>query len=103
VHTCSCVTEGEVVDARLEMFARIFALGFWRGPSAYLRDNYRKLDFLVVISSWALKIVAWEGIYQPIYPGALPLLQCPSDKKAPPPPGACTPPGTALTLRCLDF
>ncbi len=55
---------------RLEMFARIFALGFWRGPSAYLRDNYNKLDFAVVVASWALKIVGWEGIYQPIYPGA---------------------------------
>ena len=52
------------------MFARIFALGLCRGPSAYLRDNYNRLDFLVIVASWALKIVAWDGIYQPIYPGA---------------------------------
>lgn len=51
------------------MVARIFALGFWRGETSYLRDNYNRLDFLVVLSSWALKIVAWNNIYQPIYPG----------------------------------
>lgn len=56
---------------RLEMFARIFALGFWRGETAYLRNNYNRLDFLVVISSCALKVVAWDNIYQPIYPGDL--------------------------------
>ena len=55
------------------MAARIFALGFWRGETAYLRNNYNILDFLVVLSSWALKIAAWNHIYQPIYPGKMPL------------------------------
>lgn len=59
------------------MVARIFALGFWRGPSAYLRDNYNRLDFMVVMASWALKLVAWEGMYQPIYPGIPSFLEVP--------------------------
>ena len=63
-----CVMQ-HLFQHRVEMLARIFALGFWRGDTAYLRDNYNRLDFLVVLSSWALKIVAWTHIYQPIYPG----------------------------------
>jgi hypothetical protein len=63
------------------MFARIFALGFWRGPTAYLRDNYNRLDFLVVMASWALKFVAWDGMYQPIYPGIPSFLRRPSARR----------------------
>ena len=49
--------------------ARIFALGFWRGRNAYLRSTYNQLDFLVVVSSWALKAVSWSHYKEPIYPG----------------------------------
>lgn len=53
----------------LEMLARIFALGLFQGQHAYLRNTYNKLDCLIVLASWALKIVKWTGIHQPIYPG----------------------------------
>ena len=57
-------------DGRLEMAARIFALGFVRGPHSYLRSSpYNQLDFAIVVSSWALKIVHWVGRFQPIFPG----------------------------------
>jgi hypothetical protein len=36
------------------MCARVFALGFARNPHAYLRNAYNRLDFAVVVASWAL-------------------------------------------------
>ena len=52
------------------MAARIFALGFMRGPHSYLRSSpYNQLDFAIVLSSWALKVVHWVGRFQPIFPG----------------------------------
>ena len=54
------------------MGARSFALGFCRGPHSYLRSSpYNQLDFAIILSSWALKLVHWAGYFQPIYPGVL--------------------------------
>jgi hypothetical protein len=50
----------EVLDVAIlvvytaEMCARVFALGFARNPHAYLRNAYNRLDFAVVVASWAL-------------------------------------------------
>ncbi|CAM6120082.1 unnamed protein product [Calypogeia fissa] len=36
----------------LEILSRIYCLGFWRGPHAYLRNPSNKLDVVIVVDSW---------------------------------------------------
>jgi hypothetical protein len=40
------------VDFRMECLVRIVILGFVKGPTSYLQNNYNKLDFIIVIDSW---------------------------------------------------
>ena len=59
-----------MVLSRIEMFLRIFCLGFIDGPNTYLNSSkYNLLDFFIVLSSWALKALYWQGVFQPIFPG----------------------------------
>ena len=46
-----------LVAYTIEAFLRVFALGFASGPHAYLRDNYNRLDFVVVLASWTVVTV----------------------------------------------
>ena len=36
-----------------EMMLKIIARGFWVGKDSYLRDPWCKLDFFLVVTSWA--------------------------------------------------
>ena len=43
----------------LEMLCRIFAMGFVRGPSTYLRNGWNQLDFTVVLMGWLPYLFPW--------------------------------------------
>lgn len=56
----------------MEMGLRIFCLGLINGPNTYLSaSKYNLLDFIIVLSSWAFKVLYWVGIFQPLFPGTL--------------------------------
>ena len=55
----------------IESFARIFVLGFVRGPDAYLKNFYNALDFVIVTSSWAFLVLESSGVDEPFRLGSL--------------------------------
>jgi hypothetical protein len=46
----------------VEFLIKAIAMGFWTGKGAYIKDNWNKLDFVVVIAGWLENIPSFPNL-----------------------------------------